>query len=61
MEKLWPRFGSGGLAMCFYRGKRVKDSSGNPDRGRRGASSELKRIACQDAMIKYHIRSPNIA
>jgi hypothetical protein len=47
--------GSGGLAMCFCRGNRVKDSSENPDTGRREAGTELQRIARPDAMIKEQI------
>jgi hypothetical protein len=60
MEKLWQRCKIRRLDHVFYRGNRVKDSSENPDTGRREDGTELQRIACQDALIKYHIRSQTL-
>lgn len=53
MDELWQRCGDPAAWPCvFIGGKCVRDSRENPGMGRRGAGTELQRIARQDALIK---------
>jgi hypothetical protein len=54
-KNVWTSFGSaagsGGLAMCFYRGNRVRDRRENPVKGRAELDTELQRKARPDAQL----------